>query len=794
MKKILLSVVLATSLALTSCQFDDSGIWDKFGEMEESIRDHEERITALEELCKQMNTNIEALQTLVDALEKRDYVTNVAPIREDGKVVGYTISFANSDTITIYNGKDGADGQDGADGKDGYTPQIGVMKDTDGIYYWTLDGEWLLDAKGNKIQANGVNGADGTNGSNGTNGTDGVTPQLKIENDYWYVSYDNGATWEKLGNASSGSSSNCVITNVEESETEVVFTLADGSTITLPKGEKAEVVSENNKIYYTTTDGKRMFPTYTEPSYFGAMLVSNTYEDGQGVLTFDGPVTKISWTFDECSTLKTVTIPDSVTEFDRPFGDCVSLEAIYGKYASVDNRCLIVDGVLVGFAPAGLTTYTIQDGVTSIGDSIFQNCTSLESVIIPNSVTSIGGGAFGYCTSLKTITLSDNVVSFVEDAYGRPFYGCDSLTDVYINITDLAKYCTNNIMSRIQGNKHILIDNEDITNLIIPEDVTEIGNYAFSDCTSLISVTIGNGVTLIGDVAFKNCNSLATITIPGSVTEIGNSAFSGCTGELIINSKIIETDYTKNNCPSKNYSSWLYNSKFTKLTIGDSVTKIGDYAFCEYSSLTSVTIGNGVTSIGGQAFRDCTSLTRVDICDLSAWCKISFGYDANPLCHGAKLYLNGSELTEITIPSDITEIKAYAFYNCTSLTSVTIGNSVTSIENEAFAGCSSLTTITIPDSVTLIGVSAFYECSSLKSVTIGKSVTSIGDWAFFNCYQLRTVYCKPIVPPGADYEVFLNNLGEMRIQYLYVPRASVDAYKAADGWSVYADYIVGYDF
>ena len=372
MKKFLLSVVLATSLALTSCQFDDSGIWDKFGEMEESIRDHEERITALEELCKQMNTNIEALQTLVDALEKRDYVTNVAPIREDGKVVGYTISFANSDTITIYNGKDGADGQDGADGKDGYTPQIGVMKDTDNIYYWTLDGEWLLDGKGNKIQANGVNGTDGTNGTNG------VTPQLKIENDYWYVSYDNGATWEKLGNASSGSgSSNCVITNVEESETEVVFTLADGSTITLSKGEKAEVVSENNKIYYTTTDGKKLFPYSTEPSVFGAILISNTYEDGQGVLTFDDEITVIGeMAFVEyCDRLATIKIPDSVISIEEnAFQSCSELVAFYGKFASTDNYCLIVDGVLNSFAHGcGLNEYTIPDSVTSIGERAFKD-------------------------------------------------------------------------------------------------------------------------------------------------------------------------------------------------------------------------------------------------------------------------------------------------------------------------------------------------------------------------------------------------------------------------------------
>ena len=173
----------------------------------------EKRVAKLEELCKQMNTNISSLQSIVNALQKNDYITNVSPVRKDGEVVGYTITFAHSDTITIYhgtNGKDGANGKDGKDGKDGYTPQIGVMKDTDGIYYWTVDGEWLLDGKGNKIKAVGEDGRDGQDGTNGSNGTDGkdgndgadgITPRLKIENDYWYVSYDNGATWTELGKA-----------------------------------------------------------------------------------------------------------------------------------------------------------------------------------------------------------------------------------------------------------------------------------------------------------------------------------------------------------------------------------------------------------------------------------------------------------------------------------------------------------------------------------------------------------------------------------------------------------------
>ncbi|MBQ2026590.1 MAG: hypothetical protein II214_01660, partial [Alistipes sp.] len=237
MRRLLTLSAIVLAVVVSSCsKFDDTAIWDKLNEQEQTLNDHEKRIVALEELCRQLNTNIDALQTIVEALEKKDYVTNVSPVREDGEIVGYTISFANSDTITIYNGKDGVDG------KDGYTPQIGVMKDTDGIYYWTVDGEWLLDGKGNKIQANGVNGIDGTDGSNGqdgTNGVDGITPRLKIENDYWYVSYDGGATWTELGKASGedgadGIDGDNIFKEVFMGDGFVVFTLSDNSQIKLP--------------------------------------------------------------------------------------------------------------------------------------------------------------------------------------------------------------------------------------------------------------------------------------------------------------------------------------------------------------------------------------------------------------------------------------------------------------------------------------------------------------------------------------------------------------------------------
>ena len=284
-----------------------------------------------------------------------------------------------------------------------------------------------------------------------------------------------------------------------------------------------------------------------------------------------------------------------------------------------------------------------------------------------------------------------------------------------------------NLVSKIQEAEVIQNSNHYYTgSVVIPEkvtyesveySVTSICSRAFSDCTSLTSVTIPNSVTSIGYEAFSTCYDLTSVTIPNSVTSIGYSAFYHC-------------------------------YKLTSVTIPNSVTSIGQSAFSGCSGLTSVTIPNSVTSIGVRVFEGCSGLTSV------------------------------------TIGSGVTSIGESAFCGCKGLTSVTIPNSVTSIGYEAFEYCSGLTSITIPNSVTSIGNYAFDDCSGLTSVTIGSGVTSIGNHAF-DRVDIPTVISlieNPFKITGktSDYRTFSQNT--FNNATLYVPKGTIDKYKATYGW------------
>ena len=373
----------------------------------------------------------------------------------------------------------------------------------------------------------------------------------------------------------------------------------------------------------------------------------------------------------------------------------------------------------------------IENGVTSIGERAFMNCSSLTSVTIPKSVTSIGYCAFDGCSGLTSITIPNSVTSIGKEA----FEYCSSLTSVTI---------PNSVTSIRQ---QAFYGCSKLTSVTIPNSVTDIEKYAFSGCKGLTSITIPNSVTSIGEFAFKECSRLISITIPKSVTSIGEAAFNACSNLISIKVEEDNPKYdSRNNCNAIIES--RYNTLHTgckNTTIPNSVKNIGGYAFSGNISLTSITIPNSVTSIGEYAFHSC------------------------------------SKLISITIPSSVTNIGGYAFTQCSSLISITIPNSVTSIGEKAFYGCSYLTSITC-EAITPPACHRdcfFYVNKSIPVYVPANSINAYKDddeWMDFTNIQAipgysltdGTAYTNNSQINGRDI-IYTRNFNNTNWQALYIP-------------------------
>ena len=813
-----------------SDEYDDSALTGR-------VDDLENRVKTLEELCRQMNTNISSLQTLVTALQNGDYITSVTPVTSGGQTIGYTMTFKHALPITIYHGTNGKDGQDGTDGKDGQdgkngtTPVIGVAP-YNGVYYWTLNGTWLTDTSGNKIKAEGTDGKDGVDGrpgqdgedgidgkpgqdgdagqdgKPGEDGKDGITPQLKIENEYWYISYDNGASWTQLGQATGndGKDGDTLFSKVDDQGKEVVFTLTDGTVITIPKGDnsqfaihfdKTEITAlnagETISLEYTitaatdetlvraisqngwkatvvpaSTSTGKIYITAPDPLVAGEILIlanDGTYRTVMASLQCtQGVIIIADSSFDIPAEGKTQQV-----ELQTNIAYTVNIPTEAKNWLSVIETRAMRDETLT-FTIVANEAISQRFATVTLDDS---NGHALQSIIFHQAGNKVEGTLEVHVETAGTLdrVLSEYDISTVKAMKitgvlnDKDFlvtnHEMPALTDLDLSEVNITELPTRSFYGGTTNN---------LENLVLPQTLTTIADQVFQN-SKLKNIQIFGNLTTIGASAFSGCTSLSTITIPASVTTIGASAFSGCTalstvtfenesnlsalndnvfkGCIITNIRIPAKVATISStafasCKALQTVSFEENSCLTTLTT----------TFAGLPALQRIAIPASVETIEAQAFQKCPSLTTVTFESGSKLKTIGGGY-SEASSYGA--FSDCIKLTAIEIPASVETIGAAAFKGCTSLATVTFesGSKLTTIGGGyyyyysryyygAFSDCSKLAAIEIPASVETIQDCAFSQCTALEKIEFGENsmLKTIGQMAFYECKIIHRVYAS----------------------------------------------------
>lgn len=763
MKKIL-SILAAAAFCLVSCtSYDEIAMWNK-------NEDLGERVSRLEELCEQMNSNISALQLIVEALQDNDYVTGVVPVTENGETIGYTINFSKSGPVTIYHGKDGEKGDDGK------TPVIGVKKDTDGLYYWTLDGEWLTDDEGKRIPAQGRDGKsayelavekgytgtleqwlESLNGSDGATGSDGKSAyELAVEMGY------TGTLEEWLESLKGNTGA--------DGKSAYELAVEMGYTGTLAEWLASLNGGDGN-------DGKSAYELAVEKGYTGTLeqwLESlkgesgnngNDGDDGQKGDDGITPQLKIDEDGYWCVSY------DNGQTWNR-LGYAIGDDGSSGQTGADGKSAyeLAVENGFTGTLDEWLESLKGSDGTN--GDSMFEDVIyndgdayitlilagSGEQIKIPVYTESF---TFELKQSAVTYTVGGSDDVFVEYELNAP-----DPTAVAIECISHSPYKFSAAGGKItvslpeakadeaeDGTEVLVFASDDKTTVMrkFTIDLLKI-NYISYTATEELSARNrfwGRDYKYLSEYdSYDSASGEGRWAYTGTPTEVEMSAFNGeksLTG-LVLPEGI---EYIGGNAFAR--------SNLAEIVLPSTLIEIDQFAFTE-TRLKEIALPSSVTALGSSAFEEAKDLESADL-----------------------------SMTKI----ESLEISTFAY--CSSLKDIKLPYALKSAY-KVFYECSGLESIVIPDSLTELGDSFCFGCTNLKYVTFGSGLTKIGKHAFWECPSLEWILCDIQTPPEIGDEPFPVSdswTGEKVTYKIYVPDSSIDAYKAE--WKEYDTPASGWD-